>query len=187
VSTATLSPPRPRPPSHRAVPPTVRADGPAWVPPALAVLLVGTAVRYLWDLSASGLRQRVLRRRRPAFGLVYLVAGPTRLRTRLLQLGAALVAMVVTAGRYRDHRWREPRRHPAGWDGRRDGRGHQRRADRPAQRHVANGEMHYYIGGGQGGGPGGDSDSTSAQIAAWVAANYPATTVGGQMVYDLTA
>ena len=36
----------------------------------------------------------------PAFGLVYLVAGPTRLRTRLLQLGAALVAMVVAAGWY---------------------------------------------------------------------------------------
>jgi 4-amino-4-deoxy-L-arabinose transferase-like glycosyltransferase len=51
---------------------------------------------------------------------------------------------------------------------------------------VANGEIHYYIG-GPGGGPGGDSDSTSAQIAAWVEANYPATTVGGQTVYDLTA
>jgi len=48
---------------------------------------------------------------------------------------------------------------------------------------VANGEIHYYIGGG----PGESSDSTSAQIAAWVAANYPATTVGGQTVYDLTA
>jgi hypothetical protein len=51
---------------------------------------------------------------------------------------------------------------------------------------VANGEIHYYVGGGQGG-PGESSDSTSAQIAAWVAANYPATTVGGQTVYDLTA
>ena len=51
---------------------------------------------------------------------------------------------------------------------------------------VANGEIHYYVGGGQGGGPGGSSDSTSAQIAAWVEANYPATTVGGQTVYDLT-
>ena len=51
---------------------------------------------------------------------------------------------------------------------------------------VANGEIHYYIGGGQGGGPGESSDSTSAQIAAWVAANHP-TTVGGQTVYDLTA
>ena len=34
-------------------------------------------------------------------------------------------------------------------------------------------------------GPGGDSDSTSSQIAEWVAANYTATTVGGQTVYDL--
>ena len=54
MSTATLSPPRPRPPSHGAVPPTARADRPAWVRPALAVLLVATAVLYLWDLSASG-------------------------------------------------------------------------------------------------------------------------------------
>jgi len=36
----------------------------------------------------------------PAFGLVYLVAGAPRLRTRLLQLGAALVAVVVGAGWY---------------------------------------------------------------------------------------
>ena len=55
------------------------------------------------------------------------------------------------------------------------------------QQAVAQGQIHYYIGGGQGGGPGGDTDSTSAQIAAWVQANYPATTVGGQTVYDLTA
>jgi 4-amino-4-deoxy-L-arabinose transferase-like glycosyltransferase len=36
----------------------------------------------------------------PAFGLVYLVAGPTRLRSRILQLGAALVATVAAAGWY---------------------------------------------------------------------------------------
>jgi 4-amino-4-deoxy-L-arabinose transferase-like glycosyltransferase len=53
------------------------------------------------------------------------------------------------------------------------------------QADVASGQISYYIGGGQGGGPGGDSDSTSSQIAEWVAANYPATTVGGQTVYDL--
>ena len=50
---------------------------------------------------------------------------------------------------------------------------------------VAQGRIHYYIGGGQGG-PGG-SDSTSAQIAAWVQANFTPTTVGGQTVYDLTS
>jgi hypothetical protein len=55
------------------------------------------------------------------------------------------------------------------------------------QAYVASGEISYYIGGGQGGGPGGDSDSTSSQIAEWVAANYTATTVGGQTVYDLQA
>ena len=56
----------------------------------------------------------------------------------------------------------------------------------PFQAAVGNDEIHYYIG-GPGGGPGGDTDSTSAQIAAWVEANYPATTVGGQTVYDLIA
>src|SRR4051812_49667401 len=34
----------------------------------------------------------------PAFGLAYLVAGPTPVRTRLLQLLAALGSMVVSAG-----------------------------------------------------------------------------------------
>jgi len=34
----------------------------------------------------------------PAFGLAYLVAGPTRLRTRLLQLLAAFVSVIASAG-----------------------------------------------------------------------------------------
>jgi hypothetical protein len=57
------------------------------------------------------------------------------------------------------------------------------------QTYAAAGQIHYYIaGGGMGGGRGGQGDDTtaSAQIAAWVAANYPATTVGGTTVYDLT-
>jgi len=54
------------------------------------------------------------------------------------------------------------------------------------QAYVADGQVSYYVGGGQGG-PGDNADSTSAQIAAWVAANYTATTVGGQTVYDLQA
>ncbi|WP_433507279.1 ArnT family glycosyltransferase [Pseudonocardia halophobica] len=55
------------------------------------------------------------------------------------------------------------------------------------QQYVAEGKIHYYVGGGQGGGPGGASDSTSSQIAEWVAENFTATTVGGQTVHDLTA
>jgi 4-amino-4-deoxy-L-arabinose transferase-like glycosyltransferase len=54
VTTATLSPPRTTPPRHRAAPPDARADRPRWLPPGLVVLLVGTAVLYLWNLSASG-------------------------------------------------------------------------------------------------------------------------------------
>ena len=53
------------------------------------------------------------------------------------------------------------------------------------QADVASGQISYYIGGGQGGGPGGNSASTSGQIADRAAANYTATTVGGQTVYDL--
>ena len=58
------------------------------------------------------------------------------------------------------------------------------------QAYVASGQIHYYVAGGQGG-PGGQigiggSDSTAAQIARWVEANFTATTVGGQTVYDLS-
>ncbi|MGW0037901.1 ArnT family glycosyltransferase [Gordonia sp. NPDC003376] len=45
---------------------------------------------------------------------------------------------------------------------------------------VADGQIAYYIGGGQGGGPGGNSE-----ISQWVSANFTATTVGGQTVYKL--
>jgi 4-amino-4-deoxy-L-arabinose transferase-like glycosyltransferase len=54
------------------------------------------------------------------------------------------------------------------------------------QQYVDNGRIHYYVGGGQGGVPGGSADGTSSRIAAWVEANFTATTVGSQTVYDLT-
>ncbi|MCR6483403.1 glycosyltransferase family 39 protein [Amycolatopsis sp. OK19-0408] len=48
--------------------------------------------------------------------------------------------------------------------------------------YVAAGEIKYYIaGGGMGGGPGGGS----SEITEWVTANFTATTVDGQTVYDL--
>ncbi len=45
------------------------------------------------------------------------------------------------------------------------------------QQYVANGDIAYYVEGGRGGGP--------DDISAWVAANFTATTVGGQTVYSL--
>nr|WP_250324494.1 glycosyltransferase family 39 protein [Williamsia sp. CHRR-6] len=51
--------------------------------------------------------------------------------------------------------------------------------------YVEAGKIGYYIGGSQGGSPGG-SNSSAAEIAAWVADNYTAQTVGGQTVYRLT-
>lgn len=51
--------------------------------------------------------------------------------------------------------------------------------------YVANGDVHYYVAGGQGGGRGG-GDSTSNAIQAWVEANFEGTTVGNATVYDLS-
>ncbi|HET9647972.1 MAG TPA: glycosyltransferase family 39 protein [Microlunatus sp.] len=57
------------------------------------------------------------------------------------------------------------------------------------QTDVANGQITYFIAGGDGrGGPGGGSGaSSSSEITAWVEAHFAATTVGGVTVYDLTA
>ncbi|MEV4349442.1 glycosyltransferase family 39 protein [Actinoplanes sp. NPDC049596] len=56
------------------------------------------------------------------------------------------------------------------------------------QQYVAEGKIHYFIGGGGFGGRGGNSSGSndSSQIAEWVAANYTAKTVGSTTVYDLT-
>ncbi len=54
------------------------------------------------------------------------------------------------------------------------------------QQWVAQGQVHYVVADGGGrGGPGGGG--ASSEITTWVAANYPASTVGGVTVYDLTA
>ncbi|WP_166826293.1 ArnT family glycosyltransferase [Brevibacterium limosum] len=55
---------------------------------------------------------------------------------------------------------------------------------------VAEDRIHYYIGSSSGGGqgPGGaDSGSSSAQIAAWVEANFESTTLDSATLYDLSA
>jgi 4-amino-4-deoxy-L-arabinose transferase-like glycosyltransferase len=56
------------------------------------------------------------------------------------------------------------------------------------QQYVDSAKIHYFIGTGsnRGGGPGGSGNDVGAQITAWVAAHYTATTVGGLTVYDLT-
>ena len=57
------------------------------------------------------------------------------------------------------------------------------------QAYVAAGQIHYFIASG-GGGFGGNQmggSSASSDIAAWVAANFTATTVDGVTLYDLTA
>src|SRR6478735_5027549 len=51
------------------------------------------------------------------------------------------------------------------------------------QQYVAEGKIHYFIGGGRGGA--GSSDSSA--ITSWVAANFTATNIGGTTVYDLTS
>ena len=55
------------------------------------------------------------------------------------------------------------------------------------QEYVANGAIHWFIG-GVGGGPGGmgGGSGTASQIAQWVADTFTATTVDGVTVYDLS-
>ena len=59
------------------------------------------------------------------------------------------------------------------------------------QQYVADGKIHYFIGGGFGGGGRGGAgtggSSYSTQIAEWVAANYTARTVGSTTIYDLSS
>ncbi|MDQ1357852.1 MAG: hypothetical protein QOG44_2225, partial [Acidimicrobiaceae bacterium] len=58
------------------------------------------------------------------------------------------------------------------------------------QRYVAEGQIHYFIGGGRGGGglggPSGATGGTASQISAWVTSHFSSQTVGGVTVYDLT-
>jgi 4-amino-4-deoxy-L-arabinose transferase-like glycosyltransferase len=56
------------------------------------------------------------------------------------------------------------------------------------KQHVADGEIHYFIAGGQGGGRGGMSatGSTSTEISTWVSETFTATTVDGVTMYDLS-
>jgi hypothetical protein len=53
------------------------------------------------------------------------------------------------------------------------------------EKYVAEGKIHYYIGGGGFGG--GSSSGDATQIADWVSTHFTAKTVGGVTVYDLTA
>ena len=59
------------------------------------------------------------------------------------------------------------------------------------QQYVAEGKIHYFIGGGFGGGGRGGAGSGgsnySSQIAEWVAATFTSRTVDGVTLYDLTA
>ena len=52
--------------------------------------------------------------------------------------------------------------------------------------YVAEGKIHYFIGGGGMGGQSMGGSSSSSEIAAWVQENFTAQTVGGVTVYDLT-
>jgi 4-amino-4-deoxy-L-arabinose transferase-like glycosyltransferase len=51
--------------------------------------------------------------------------------------------------------------------------------------YVAEGKIHYFIGGRFGGANGGSS--SSSEIAAWVQSTYTATMIGGTTLYDLSS
>lgn len=54
------------------------------------------------------------------------------------------------------------------------------------KQYVADGRIHYFIGGGSGGGGMGGGSGTSSQITSWVEANFKKVTVGSATFYDLT-
>ncbi|MFC9468945.1 ArnT family glycosyltransferase [Streptomyces coelicoflavus] len=54
------------------------------------------------------------------------------------------------------------------------------------KKYVADGRIHYFIGGGAGGGMGGDS-GTASRITSWVEDNFKEVTVGSATFYDLTS
>jgi 4-amino-4-deoxy-L-arabinose transferase-like glycosyltransferase len=57
------------------------------------------------------------------------------------------------------------------------------------QQYVADGDIHYFAGGGgSGAGPGGGmgGSGTGSQISQWVAASFTQVTIGGSTFYDLT-
>ncbi|MFH8802769.1 ArnT family glycosyltransferase [Streptomyces sp. NPDC017936] len=54
------------------------------------------------------------------------------------------------------------------------------------KQYVADGRIHYFVGGGSGGGTGGSGDGVSAQITEWVEATFQQVTVGSATFYDLT-
>ncbi|MFD5650927.1 ArnT family glycosyltransferase [Streptomyces sp. NPDC127039] len=54
------------------------------------------------------------------------------------------------------------------------------------KKYVADGRIHYFIGGGTGGGMGGGSGAAS-QITSWVEAGFKKVTVGSATFYDLTS
>ncbi|MFG2038083.1 glycosyltransferase family 39 protein [Dactylosporangium sp. NPDC048998] len=55
------------------------------------------------------------------------------------------------------------------------------------QQYVQQGKIHYFIGGSGFGGRSNGGSSVSAEIAAWVEANYTPQTIGNTTLYDLTA
>ncbi|SNT01317.1 4-amino-4-deoxy-L-arabinose transferase [Streptosporangium subroseum] len=55
------------------------------------------------------------------------------------------------------------------------------------QQYVTEKKIHYFIGDRDGGMRGNNGNNAGSQISAWVTATFPATTVGGVTVYDLTS
>lgn len=54
------------------------------------------------------------------------------------------------------------------------------------RQYVAEGKIHYFLGGGTGGFSAGGGSQVAQEIASWIEENFTATTVGGTTVYDLS-
>jgi 4-amino-4-deoxy-L-arabinose transferase-like glycosyltransferase len=55
------------------------------------------------------------------------------------------------------------------------------------QKYVAEGKVHYFLGGGRGFGQANGGSDVGSQIASWVEQNFQSQTIGSTTVYDLTA
>lgn len=55
------------------------------------------------------------------------------------------------------------------------------------KQYVADGKIHYFLGGGGFGGGGGGQNGSGSSIATWVQSTYKEVTVGDTTLYDLTA
>jgi 4-amino-4-deoxy-L-arabinose transferase-like glycosyltransferase len=163
----------PRAPAAPAPPERARHGG--WERPALLALLAATAVLYLWGLGESGWAN--------SFYSAAAQAGSQSWKAFFYGSSDAANSITVDSNNASGYQLAagEPVMAIGGFNG---------TDPSPTlaefQQYVAAGKIHYFIASGTGGGTQTGGSAAAQEIAAWVAQNYTASTVGGVTVYDLT-